>query len=175
MNAREMDSGAAVAAHPLEASDAHDPLRRLAGRVPRPYRFLGVGAIGLLTDISAFTAISTRLDAPLLVRLISLAAATLVTWRLNRALTFDRSGRYQSDEAMRYAMVTLVAQGISYGVFAVLVLSVLHWLPQAALILGAAVAAAFSYFGHRLFAFAPCRPRGRDVPSLSASPTGEQP
>ena len=48
---------------------------------------------------------------PLLMRLFSLAGATLVTWRLNRALTFDRSGRHQHDEAMRYAIVTAAGAG----------------------------------------------------------------
>ena len=88
-------------------------------------------------------------------RLVSLAGATLVTWRLNRALTFDRSGRKQHDEAMRYAMVTALAQGTSYAVFAALVLSVLGALPQVALVIGAAAGAVVSYNGHRLFAFAP--------------------
>ncbi len=79
-------------------------------------------------------------------RLFSLAAATLVTWRLNRALTFDRSGRHQGEEALRYAAVTAAAQGTSYTVFAAL--------PQAALIAGALAGALISYNGHRLFAFA---------------------
>lgn len=155
MGVRELDSGAARSAAPLAARDADDPLRRLAERVPRPFRFLGVGAIGLVTDVSVFTAIDALVASPLLVRLISIAVATLVTWRLNRALTFDVSGRRQHEEALRYALVTAVAQGISYVLFAALVLTVLHWLPQAALLIGAAIAAAFSYFGHRLFAFAP--------------------
>lgn len=164
MTTRELDSGAAAAVRPRAVSDAGDPLRRLVERLPRPFRFLGVGALGLITDVGVFTAISTRFDQPLLVRLISLAAATLVTWRLNRALTFDRTGRRQHEEAMRYAVVTAVAQGVSYAVFAALVLSVLHWFPQAALVTGAAVAAAFSYFGHRLFAFAPHSPRACHPP-----------
>jgi putative flippase GtrA len=158
MTAGEIESGLGTAAGPRGTSDAADPLRRLVERLPRPLRFLGVGACGLVTDLGVFTAVSIQFNAPLIVRLVSLAAATLVTWRLNRALTFDRSGRRQSEEAMRYAVVTAVAQGISYAVFAALVLSVLHWLPQAALVAGAAVAALFSYFGHRLFAFAPRRP-----------------
>ena len=49
----------------------------------------------------------------------------MVTWRLNRALTFDRSGRHQGEEVLRYAAVTAAAQGTSYAVFAVLVLTVL--------------------------------------------------
>jgi putative flippase GtrA len=87
-------------------------------------------------------------------RLVSVAVATLVAWRLNRALTFDSSGRAQSDEAMRYGVVTLAAQGTSYAVFAALVLTVLGWLPQAALVTGAVAGAFVSYNGHRLFSFA---------------------
>lgn len=130
-------------------------VRRLVARLPRPLRFLGVGGIGLVVDLAVFTAIPQHLDHPLAVRLVSLAVATLVTWRLNRAVTFARSGRRVHAEAMRYAVVTAVAQGTSYAVFAVLVLTVLGFLPQAATVIGAATAALVSYNGHRLYAFAP--------------------
>lgn len=154
----------------LSGAEANaDPLRRLADHLPRPLRFLGVGTIGLLTDLSVFTVIPAHLDRPLLVRLVSLGAATLVTWRLNRALTFDRSGRRQFDEAARYAAVTALSQGTSYAVFALLVLTVLGWLPQAALVAGAAVGAVVAYNGHRLFAFAPA-PGRRPTPSRAPSP-----
>ena len=132
-----------------------DHVRALAERLPRPLRFLLVGGLGLTTDLCVFTLIASFGHHPLAVRVVSLAIATLVTWRLNRALTFDRSGRLQTDEALRYAAVTAVAQGTSYAVFAALVLSVLASLPQAALLGGAAVGAIVSYNGHRLFAFAP--------------------
>ena len=138
----------------LEAPRRADPFRLLAERLPRPLRFLGVGALGLATDFCLFTILIGYEPRPLLMRLISLAGATLVTWRLNRALTFDRSERRQHDEAMRYATVTALAQGTSYAVFAALVLSVLGWLPQAALVIGAAAGALVSYNGHRLFSFA---------------------
>jgi len=138
-----------------ELNGGADKVRALAERLPRPLRFLAVGGIGLTTDLCVFTVIATYGHHPLAVRLVSLALATLVTWRLNRALTFDRSGRLQTDEAMRYAAVTAVAQGTSYAVFAALVLTVLAAVPQAALIAGAAVGAIVSYNGHRLFAFAP--------------------
>jgi putative flippase GtrA len=131
-------------------------LRRLIARVPRPLRFLGVGALGLTTDVGVFTILLAQAPQhPLAMRLVSLALATLVTWRLNRALTFDNSGRRQSEEAMRYATVTAVAQGTSYAVFAALVLTALSALPQAALVTGAAMGALIAYNGHRLFAFAP--------------------
>jgi putative flippase GtrA len=132
-----------------------DPLRALAECLPRPFRFLGVGAVGLTTDICVFTILMGFAPRPLLMRLFSLAAATLVTWRLNRALTFDQSGRPQGEEALRYAAVTAASQGTSYAVFAALVLTVLAWLPQAAIVIGAAIGAVVAYNGHRLFAFAP--------------------
>src|ERR1700736_256196 len=107
-------------------SGAHDPLRVLAERLlPRPLRFLGVGALGLTTDLCVFTVLIGATPRPVLMRLVSLAAATLVTWRRKRARTFDRSGRHAGDEAVRYALVTASAQGVSYTVFAALVLTVL--------------------------------------------------
>jgi putative flippase GtrA len=132
-----------------------DPLRALAEWLPRPFRFLGVGAIGLTVDVSIFTILIGCEPRPLLMRLVSLGLATLVTWRLNRALTFGPSQRHQGEEAMRYAAVTAAAQGVSYAVFAALVLGVFAWLPQAALFIGAMAGALVSYNGHRLFAFAP--------------------
>jgi putative flippase GtrA len=157
MTTGDIESGRIVAGADA-GSEPPDLVRRLADYLPRPLRFLGVGALGLITDLGVFTAIIVWYDAPLVVRLISLAVATLVTWRLNRALTFERSGRRPHDEALRYVAVTLVAQGTSYGVFAALVLTVLAPLPQVALIVGSAVAAAVSYHGHRRFAFAPVNP-----------------
>jgi putative flippase GtrA len=68
-----------------------------------------------------------------------------------------RRRRAKSNEAMRYAVVTAVAQSTSYLVFAVLVSGVLASLPQAAILVGAACGAMVSYNGHRLFAFAPVK------------------
>jgi putative flippase GtrA len=135
---------------------AHDPLRALAERLlPRPLRFLGVGSLGLITDFCVFTILIGTAPRPLLMRLVSIAAATIVTWRLNRALTFDRSGRHPGEEAARYAIVTMTAQGASYAVFAALVLTVLDAMPQVALLIGSVGGALVAYNGHLLFAFAP--------------------
>jgi putative flippase GtrA len=143
----------------LNLGPSPDPLRALVEYLPRPFRFLSVGAIGLTTDICVFTILIGYAPRPLLMRLFSLAAATLITWRLNRALTFDHSGRHQGEEALRYAAVTAASQGTSYAVFAALVLTALGSLPQAAIVIGAAVGAIVAYNGHRLFAFAPRMPR----------------
>ena len=148
------ESDVAAAAEPASQAD-RDPLRRLAARFPRPARFLAVGGCGLIADLGIFTYLAGNGLDPLVARLFSLAGATLVTWRLNRALTFERSERRQSEEAMRYGAVTVTAQSTSYAVFAGLVLMFPALLPQAALLIGAAGGAFISYNGHRLFAFAP--------------------
>jgi putative flippase GtrA len=135
----------------LEADS--DPVRRLAAILPRPLRFLGVGGLGLITDLAIFTVAMGHGLPPLLARLVSLALATFVTWRLNRALTFDRSGRRPADEAMRYATVAAAAQAVSYAVFAILVVTLLAAVPQLAVIVGAAAGALVSYLGQASFAF----------------------
>ncbi len=139
-------------------SGAPHGLRALVARLPRPLRFLAVGGFGLVTDIVLFTIIFMQGVPALVAGFLALVAATALTWRLNRAFTFDRSGRRQGEEAMRYAAVTAVAQGTSYAVFAALVLTALAALPQGAIVVGAAAGALISYNGHRLFAFAPRQP-----------------
>lgn len=143
------------AATPELTSSDRDPVRKLVESWPRPVRFLGVGGLGLITDLAIFTALIAHAPHPLLVRLVSLAAATLVTWRLNRALTFARSGRHPADEAVRYAIVASCAQAVSYAVFAVLVVTALAAIPQLALLIGAGFAALVSYAGQSWFAFRP--------------------
>ncbi|MGB6750362.1 MAG: GtrA family protein [Xanthobacteraceae bacterium] len=153
-----VDRCAAGVAAPVQAAAIDDPVRRFFAVLPRPLRFLGVGGLGLITDLAIFTLVIAHGLNPLGARLISLALATLVTWRLNRALTFDRSGRRTADEVMRYAAVVTAAQAVSYGVFAVLVVTLLAAAPQFAVIAGAAAGALLSYSGQALFAFRPRRP-----------------
>jgi putative flippase GtrA len=128
---------------------------RLLSLLPRPLRFLVVGGVGLLVDLSVFTLIAEHGAHPLIARVGSLAVATLLTWRLNRAFTFAHSGRHPGEEAMRCIAVAMVAQATSYAVFAALVLTVAGGLAQAAVVAGAAAGALISYGGYRLFAFAP--------------------
>ena len=163
------ESGSAGGAAISAPRCGDEGLRRHFDRLPRPLRFLVVGAAGLLTDIAAFTVIIGMGNHPLAARLASLAMATLVTWRLNRALTFAPSGRRQSEEALRYALVTTVAQGTNYAVFAALFVSVLAAAPRMALLAGAAAGATLSYTGHLIFSFAK---RCAACPPASPEPEG---
>jgi len=153
------------------ASSARSRTRALAELLPRPLRFIVVGGLGLAADILFLTVLISAGVATLSAGLLALIAATFLTWRLNRAFTFDRSGRPQGEEAIRYAIVTAVAQGTSYAVFAGLVLTLLEPLPQAAIVAGAAVGALISYNGHRRFAFAPRANTARGT-EFAARPSG---
>ena len=77
--------------------------RSLAALLPRPLRFLAVGGLGLATNIAVFTIVWMLGVPSLTAGLLALVAATILTWRLNRALTFQRSGR-RPHRAKRCAM-----------------------------------------------------------------------
>lgn len=136
--------------------------------LPRPVRFLIVGTCGLLCDVGFFSILFAFGLNPLIARAFSLGLATLATWRLNRHVTFARSGRHQADEAVRYALVAATAQGTGYAIFAALALTVFAWLPQIAILIGAAAVTLISYNGQRLVAFMPQKVRAAHKAELSA-------
>ena len=156
MRISPLESGAAGGLPPAAVA-LDDPVRALFAVLPRPIRFLGVGGLGLTVDLAVFTFVVAHLPHPLIARLASLAVATLVTWRLNRALTFERSGRHPAHEALRYTAVAGAAQAVSYSLFAALVLAAPNTAPQIALVAGAAAGALVSYCGQAFFAFRPHR------------------
>ena len=128
--------------------------------VPAPtgaMRFLAVGLAGLVVDTLVFQAAMAAALDPRSARLLALAVATLCTWLLNRRFTFAATGRSRRAELARYAVVTLGAQGFSYGVFLVLLNVAAGLDPQLCAWIGAGLAAGVSYAGQRLFTFAPLR------------------
>lgn len=117
--------------------------------------FVVVGLLGLAVDAGVFTGLFDAGVSRAAARALSLAAATLLTYALNRGITFARAaaGRRARSEFARYVLVTLVSQGTSYGLFLVLSV-VLPALPAlAALMAGAAAATVLSFTGQRLFTF----------------------
>jgi hypothetical protein len=119
-------------------------------------RFPRIGVLGLITDLRLFTIVAGRSFGRLVVRPPLLGYATVVTGRLNRPFTLDRSSRRPADEVTRYAIATTAARGTIYTVTD-FVLMVLCGLSHAILLISAAAGAIVSYNGHHLFAFAPER------------------
>jgi putative flippase GtrA len=116
-------------------------------------RFLAVGLVGLAVDASLFSILYAHGAAAPIARAISLICATVVTWALNRVVTFEPSGREALHEALRYGIVALLAQGFNYASFLTLlhVTGATH--PLRTLVATAVVTAGFSFTGQSLFAF----------------------
>lgn len=118
-------------------------------------RFLGVGLAGLAAQTGVFTVLFRLGLNKSVAWLVGLVVATALTWALNRRFTFAATGRARHHEALRYGVVTGLAQSVSFATFH----ACLAWLkfipPEIDVILGAVVATLFSYTGQRFFTFAP--------------------
>jgi putative flippase GtrA len=153
---------------------------RLIARAPKGlFRFLSVGMVGLASHTIVFTVIF-KLNAPRSAAWFAgLVVATLVTWQLNRRLTFVATGRPRRAEVTRYALVTGVAQTISYAGFLLTCTFAPKVPPSIAVIVGAVVATLFSYTGQRFFTFAPHNvaptPSSPEGLSLESAPVQEVP
>jgi putative flippase GtrA len=122
-------------------------------------RFLGVGLAGLAVQTILFTVLTSARPFGLgadksLAWLIGMIVATAVTWALNRRFTFGASGRRRRHELLRYGLVTVVAQSVSFAVFHGFLAFTPMIPPPIDVILGAVAATAFSYTGQRFFTFA---------------------
>ena len=139
-------------------SNLVERLRRLAALAPKgSVAFLAVGVVGLAVDMAVFTALHAAGLDKAVARAISLSVATVVTWLLNRRVTFAATGRARHREAGRYMIVTAFAQGISFISFLAICSAFPRLAPQIALFVGAVIATLFSYSGQRFFTFAPPR------------------
>ena len=131
---------------------APPPLR---AEILRGGRFLVVGCAGLAVDTAVFALLQNAGAHRAVGRAISLAAATCVTWSINRKVTFGRTGRRRAAELGRYALVALIAQGFNYGLFLLLGALAPGVNPLFLIPVCAAAAAGLSYAGQRFFTFAP--------------------
>jgi putative flippase GtrA len=133
-----------------------DRAERLGVPIPKGLpKFLAVGVVGLVVDLGLFSLLERFGVSFLVARAISLPVATLATWLLNRRVTFAATGRKAHEEAIRYVIVTAVAQSVNYLVM-LAAASYAHALPHVvAAFFGSVVATLFSYTGQRFFTFAP--------------------
>ena len=127
------------------------PKRHGAERIAR---FALVGGIGFFVDVGALAALHDvgGVD-PFSARLVSTSAAALVTWRLNRAMTFGASPASQSAEALRYGLVAFLAAALNYALYAGLLLLEPRLHPVAAVVAATLIAMSFSYLGYSRWVF----------------------
>jgi putative flippase GtrA len=116
-------------------------------------RFGAIGVTGTLTDLVVFNTLALATVPFAVGRVISILSATLVTWSLNRQITFGSSGGRTHYELIRYILVTGLVQGINYFVFVSLKFAHPTW-PSSYLIVGMApVSALLSFLAQSKFTF----------------------
>ena len=123
------------------------PLRHFGG-------FVLAGGTAFVTDVSVLHVLDTWVGlSPFLARVPSIMVAMVVSFLINRTITFAVPGRPRADEFLRFAAVGWMSSALNYAVYAgVLVLRPGTW-PGAATVIATAVAMITSYLGMRVAVF----------------------
>jgi len=115
--------------------------------------FVAAGVAALIVDLSILNGLLAMSVPALLARPISIAVAMVVSWWINRTITFAVTAPPSVSEFARFAGVSWVAQAINYAVFAALLLSFPAISASAAVIVASAVSMVAAYAGFRFGVF----------------------
>lgn len=116
--------------------------------------FVLAAVLAFITDagiLEALTAIAGL--SPFIARPIGIFFAMIVSWLVNRVITFAMKTPAHVSEFMRFVAVSGTAQVINYAVFSVILLAVPGTAPLTALVLACFVSMFVSYTGYRSSVF----------------------
>lgn len=128
-------------------------------------RFLVTGGVAAGVNVASRWLLSHAMVYELAVVLAYLAGMA-TAYLLSRAFVFARSGRSMTDEAVRFALVNVVALvqvwAVSVGLarFGFPAIGFVWHADDIAHVIGVVIPAVTSYFGHRHFSFSPRRENG---------------
>lgn len=129
----------------------------LGGRLPSPFRhyggFLLAGLLALTTDGLILESLMLVGWHPLAARPIAIAIAMVVSWLVNRRVTFAAPGRPSWREYTRFAAVAWSSQVVNYAAFVIILIVRPATPPLLALVLASSIAMFVSYFGYRYGVF----------------------
>jgi putative flippase GtrA len=116
--------------------------------------FLAAGLAALATDTAVLTALTRGAGvSPFIARPVGIGLAMIVSWLINRNVTFKTSAPPSVGEFAKFASVAITSQAINYLVFAALLLSYPAMMPEVALLLACLVSMFTSYAGYRFGVF----------------------
>ncbi len=115
--------------------------------------FLLAGLLAFTTDWSILTLLTEAGWSPFAARPLAIAIGMVVSWLINRRLTFAMPGPPTFKEYTRFAAVSWSAQVVNYGVFALILLIHPATPLLIALALASGVAMFVSYAGFRYGVF----------------------
>ncbi|MEM1306586.1 MAG: GtrA family protein [Pseudomonadota bacterium] len=122
---------------------------------------VGLAAAGLLAlavDLAVLVALEALGVHPLAGRVVSIALAMLVSWTINRTVSFAVKAPPTINEFARFAAVSWTAQAVNYLVFSVLLIALPATPPTIAVLAGCAVSIFVAYAGFTRAVFAPRTP-----------------
>lgn len=122
---------------------AHGATRRYGG-------FLLGGGLAFLTDAAVLLMLTRGAGlSPFSARPLSICVAMVVSWLINRTITFAQTVPPTFAEFGRFAAVAWTAQAVNYGVFAAILLAVPGLEPLIALALACLVSMIVSFNGYK--------------------------
>lgn len=124
-------------------------------RILRLASFAVAGGTGFVVDATVLMLLMRFTPlGPFTARIVSVAAAMLTTWTINRTVTFGRSGRHIVHEGARYGFVALIGAALNYGIYSGLLLAAPETIPPLlALVIAVGLVTVFSYLGYSRFVF----------------------
>ncbi len=112
--------------------------------------FILAGSSAFLTDVAVFQGLHALLSLnPLIARLISIAVAMVVSWLINRRLTFNVPGPPRLAEFLRFAPVVSLSNALNYVIFSGILIAVPETWPPLAIAVATGIAMVASYLGMR--------------------------
>ncbi len=116
--------------------------------------FVAAGLVALGIDAAVLTILTSALGlSPFIARLVSISAAMVASWQINRRVTFGVEEPPTLAEFSRFAAVSWVAQAVNYALFAAILLLLPDTSLIAALVAASLVAMFVSYVGFRFGVF----------------------
>lgn len=127
--------------------NTRDKFAHLAG-------FVLAGGTAFLTDVGVYELLASVLGAPALIaRALSILTAMIVSWLINRTITFPMPDPPRIAEFLHFAALALVASLVNYGVFAVLLWLVPGLWAPAAILVSSLAAMILAYVNMRFSVF----------------------
>lgn len=116
--------------------------------------FVLAGGLAFSTDAAILQLLTTLAGmSPLVARPLGISCAMVVSWLVNRTVTFGMVSPPRLAEFARFAAVAWTAQAVNYAIFAAILIAVPATEPIVALFLACFVAMFFSYAGYRFGVF----------------------
>lgn len=124
--------------------------------------FLLAGLSALVVDAGLLKLLTTVLGvSPFAARPFGIFVAMIVSWAINRRVTFAVAGPPTWAEFAKFAAASFAGQVVNYLVFAAILLTYPAAPPTLALVIASVVAMAVSYVGFKYGAFRAAQPRGK--------------